>query len=93
MMTMTVTQQSVKLVYFAWVRERIGRAEEHLDVPISVTTVADLVDWLTGLDDRYARAFADRRQIRCAVDKRHAKPDHPIAHAREIAFFPPVTGG
>jgi molybdopterin synthase sulfur carrier subunit len=83
----------MKLVYFAWVRERVGKAEEEIDIPASVRTVSDLIGWLGGRGDEYAYAFEHAKSIRVAVDKRHAKPDAAIAGAREIAFFPPMTGG
>jgi sulfur-carrier protein len=83
----------VKAVYFAWVRERIGTAEEALTPPAEVATVADLIAWLRGRDERYAAAFAHADTIRAAIDRTHVKHDAPIAGAREIAFFPPMTGG
>lgn len=84
---------SVKLVYFAWVRERIGRAEEIRDLPSSVHTVADVVNWLVSEGPEYANAFAQPDVIRAAVDHEHVGPTTPVKGAREIAFFPPVTGG
>ncbi len=83
----------MKLVYFAWVRERIGRAEESLDLPAEVTTVAELMAWLAGRGEEYAHAFENPGIIRAAIDRTHAKPDAAIAGAGEIAFFPPMTGG
>ena len=83
----------MKLVYFAWVRERIGRAEEDLVPPPEVATVADLVGWLSGRGEAYAHAFENPGVVRAAIDKVHAKPESPIADATEIAFFPPMTGG
>ncbi|HKH81532.1 MAG TPA: molybdopterin converting factor subunit 1 [Methylovirgula sp.] len=83
----------MKALYFAWVRERIGLAEEEIAPPASVTTVAELMDWLKGRGENYAAAFANERTIRAALDRRHAKPDAPIAAAKEVAFFPPMTGG
>ncbi|MCJ2071583.1 molybdopterin converting factor subunit 1 [Methylobacterium sp. J-030] len=83
----------MKLVYFAWVRERIGRPEEELTPPATVATVADLVTWLRGRGEEYLHAFADPGVVRAAIDRVHAKPDAAIAGAREIAFFPPMTGG
>lgn len=84
---------SLKLLYFAWVREQVGVGEETVDVPGDVTTVSDLMTWLAGRDDAYAAAFAKADVIRAAVDQEHAQPDATIAGAHEIAFFPPVTGG
>ncbi len=83
----------MKAVYFAWVRERIGLAEEEIDPPASVATVGDLVDWLSRRDERYAHAFENPKVIRAALDRAHVKPDARIAGAREVAFFPPMTGG
>ena len=83
----------MKLVYFAWVRERIGKPEEEIDPPAGVRTVAELVAWLAGRGEEYAYAFENAKAIRAAVDRNHVKPDAPIAGAREIAFFPPMTGG
>ena len=83
----------VKILYFAWVREKTGKAEEVLDLPGDVTTVAELVAWLKGLGPEYAEAFARADVIRAAIDQAHVKPTASLAGAREIAFFPPVTGG
>jgi molybdopterin synthase sulfur carrier subunit len=83
----------MELLYFAWVRERIGKPREHLDVPASVTDVACLLDWLATLSHGHAAALADRSAIRVAVDQDFVGNDAPIAGAREIAIFPPVTGG
>lgn len=83
----------MKLMYFAWVRERVGRAEEEADLPPNLATVADLVGWLRARGPEYERAFQSGSAVRAAIDKRHAKPDAAIAGAREIAFFPPMTGG
>jgi molybdopterin synthase sulfur carrier subunit len=83
----------VKILYFAWVREKTGKAEEILDVPPGVDTVAELVAWLRGRGPEYAEAFARADVIRAAIDRTHVKPTASLAGAREIAFFPPVTGG
>lgn len=85
--------QSIKVSYFAWVRERVGRAEETLEPPAQVRTVADLIDWLSARGEEYAYAFEKAAVIRAALDRKHVKQDTPIAGAREIAFFPPMTGG
>jgi molybdopterin synthase sulfur carrier subunit len=84
---------SVKIRYFAWVREKTGKAEEVLDLPGNVRTVAELVTWLKGLGPEYAEAFARADVIRAAIDQAHVQPTASLAGAREIAFFPPVTGG
>jgi len=83
----------IKIVYFAWVRERIGRTDETLEIPSGVKTVADLLAWLTARGPEYAHAFAKPEVIRTAIDRTHVKQGASIAGAREIAFFPPVTGG
>ncbi|MEH2510644.1 molybdopterin synthase sulfur carrier subunit [Nitrobacteraceae bacterium AZCC 1564] len=83
----------MKVLYFAWVRERVGKAEETIDPPANVRTVADLVEWLVARGEEYANAFASPRMIRAAIDHSHVKPDAVIIGAREIAFFPPMTGG
>jgi molybdopterin synthase sulfur carrier subunit len=83
----------VKLVYFAWVRERIGKTDEDVEVPESIGTVADLVRWLKGRGEEYGYAFENEGVVRAAIDHVHVKPEASIAGAREIAFFPPMTGG
>jgi molybdopterin synthase sulfur carrier subunit len=83
----------VKLLYFAWVRERIGKPEEEIEPPAGVVTVGDLVAWLTGRGEGYAYAFENPKVIRAAIDKSHVRADARIDGAREIAFFPPMTGG
>ena len=83
----------MKLCYFAWVRERIGKTEEQVDLPGNVTTVGELIGWLASRGEEYAHAFENPKVIRAAIDRNHVKPDAQIAGAREIAFFPPMTGG
>jgi sulfur-carrier protein len=83
----------MKVKYFAWVRERIGKAEESIEPPPSVRTVEELIAWLTGRGETYAYAFETPRVIRAAIDHAHVRPDAAISGAREIAFFPPMTGG
>jgi molybdopterin synthase sulfur carrier subunit len=83
----------MKIVYFAWVRERVGKAEEDLTLPADVVTVADLMAWLAGRGEQYAHAFANPKVVRAALDKKHVKPDAALAGVREVAFFPPMTGG
>jgi len=83
----------MRLMYFAWVRERIGKSEEELDPPPGVATVSDLIAWLSGRGEGYAHAFEKPSTVRAALDKVHARPDTPIAGAKEVAFFPPMTGG
>ena len=83
----------MKLLYFAWVRERIGKPEEEIDPPPGVRTVAELVAWLSGRGEEYAYAFENPKVIRAAIDRSHVRPESAIAGAKEIAFFPPMTGG
>jgi len=83
----------VKLLYFAWVREKIGRGSEEVTLPDNVETVADLVAWLKTRGPEFGEAFARPEIVRAALDKSHVKSDAPVLGAREIAFFPPVTGG
>ena len=83
----------MKIKYFAWVRERIGKAEETIEPPSDVKTVDQLIAWLAARGETYAHAFETPRVIRAAVDHAHVKQDAAIAGAREIAFFPPMTGG
>lgn len=82
-----------KFLYFAWVRERIGSHSEELEVPAGVTTVRELLIWLSSRGDEYANALSDRDSLRVALDQTHVEPDAPIAGTREIAIFPPMTGG
>jgi molybdopterin synthase sulfur carrier subunit len=84
---------AIQMLYFAWVRERVGLAEEQVTPPVEVTTVAELVDWLAGQDAGHAAAFAERGRLRAAVDQAFVPFDASIVGAREIAIFPPVTGG
>ncbi len=84
---------TIKLRYFAWVRERVGKAEEDVDVPTTVRTASELMTWLSGRGEEYAHAFANPKIIRVAIDRSHVQPGAPIAKAVEIAFFPPMTGG
>lgn len=83
----------MKLIYFAWVRERVGRESEMVDLPADVGTVADLVRWLKTRGEEYAYAFENEKVVRAAIDRRHVKPNAAIGGASEIAFFPPMTGG
>jgi len=83
----------VKLRYFAWVRERIGKAEEDVELPAEIVTVRDLLHWLKGRDDGYAAALLYPEAIRVAINQEHSDHKERIAGAREIALFPPMTGG
>ena len=83
----------MKILYFARIRQIAGKSSEELDVPASVTTVALLIDHLSARDESVAAALSERRTLRAAVDQNHVALDASIAGAREVAFFPPVTGG
>jgi sulfur-carrier protein len=81
----------ITVLYFAWVRERIGGSREDIDT--NAVTVADLVAQLAAKEDRYAMAFSDLTALRVAVDQVLTTFDAPLAGVREVAFFPPMTGG
>ncbi len=83
----------MKILYFARVRQIVGRAEDRIELPADITTVSGLIDFLSRRDEGCAAAFADRRTLRAAVDKAHVQLDASLLGAREVAFFPPVTGG
>ena len=83
----------MKLLYFAWVRERIGRDAEEIALPADVRTVAALLDWLRSRGGGYTRALEDPSMVRVAVNQEFAAPDHAVADGDEVALFPPVTGG
>ncbi len=82
----------MQVLYFAWLRERVGAASEEVD-PGDAATARDLVARLIAHDERYAAAFCDLTAVRVAIDQEMVDLDSPIAGASEIAFFPPVTGG
>ncbi|MGE7205113.1 molybdopterin converting factor subunit 1 [Sphingomonas sp. NPDC019816] len=81
------------ILYFAWVRERIGQGEEVVTVPSDLATVADLIDWLASRGGGYAEALAEPQRLRAAIDQDFVGIEAPLAGAREVAIFPPVTGG
>ena len=83
----------MKLLYFAWIRERTGHAEETIDLPAGVETVGDLIAWLKTRGEEYAYAFENEKIVRAAIDKTHAPLTASLEGAQEIAFFPPMTGG
>ncbi len=83
----------MKVRYFAWVRERVGKAEEEIEPPGGIATVGELMNWLAGKGEEYAHAFENPQVIRAAIDRSHVRPDTRIDGAAEIAFFPPMTGG
>lgn len=84
---------AVEILYFAWVREAVGHDNETVELPDGVGTVAALIDWLATRGEGYATAFARPERLRAAIDQRFVLADAPIGDAREIALFPPVTGG
>ncbi len=83
----------MKVLYFAWLRQHVGLAEETIDAPATVVTVGDLIGWLRERSPGHHAAFANEASIRIAIDQNFADPSDPIADAAEVAFFPPVTGG
>ena len=83
----------MKLIYFAWLRARIGCAEEEIDLPPGVKDVAGLLDWLRSRGSGYAEAVRDLSVVRVAVNQNYVGLEHPIREGDEIAVFPPVTGG
>jgi molybdopterin synthase sulfur carrier subunit len=83
----------VKLLYFAWVRQMVGRSEEDYALPAKVTTVRALAAHLASRGEGYAQAFANPARLRAAVNQEHAGFDSPVRDEDEVAFFPPVTGG
>ena len=83
----------MRILYFAWVKEKVGVTEEEIQPPAGVVTIAQLIDWLKARGPEFADAFAKSEVIRAAIDRIHVRHDAKIADAREIAFFPPVTGG
>ncbi len=85
--------KKIKVRYFAWVRERIGKAEEEIEAPAAIATVAELMAWLADQGEHYAYAFENPKVIRAAIDRNHVQSEARIEGAGEIAFFPPMTGG
>jgi sulfur-carrier protein len=83
----------MKILYFALLREKVGRAEEDISPPAHIVEVGQLVDWLKTRGPEFERAFADLRAVRVAVNQEHVKLMHPVQPSDEVAFFPPVTGG
>ncbi len=83
----------MKVLYFAWLKEKTGTSEEQLDLPEGVKDVAGLMHWLRDRDEGFASAFSEDALIRVAVNHEHVEQDHVLANGDEVAFFPPVTGG
>jgi len=82
-----------KVLYFAWLRERVGMEEELITLPDGLGTVAELLDWMAGRNDQFAHALENRSVIRVALDQQHVQHDKALGTPREIALFPPMTGG
>jgi molybdopterin synthase sulfur carrier subunit len=89
----TPDTRTLKILYFAWLRERTRVAEEEVSVPGSVASVGALIEWLSERSPGHQAAFANRRTVRCAVNQDFADPATPLSSGDEVAFFPPVTGG
>ncbi|MBN9563646.1 MAG: molybdopterin converting factor subunit 1 [Alphaproteobacteria bacterium] len=89
----TPDTRTLKILYFAWLRERTRVAEEEVSVPGSVASVGALIEWLSARSPGHRAAFANRRTVRCAVNQDFADLATPLASGDEVAFFPPVTGG
>jgi len=83
----------MKLLYFAWIRAKIGVGEEQVTLPPHVVNVGDLLDWLAGRGDNYAAALKERKVVKVAVNQEYVGADHPVKSGDEVALFPPVTGG
>jgi sulfur-carrier protein len=83
----------MKLLYFAWVKEKVGMGAEDVALPPEIATIGELIAWLKTRGPEFANAFARDEVIRAAIDHAHVRHDAMIGKAREIAFFPPVTGG
>jgi molybdopterin synthase sulfur carrier subunit len=83
----------MKILYFAWLRERLDKAEEDVDPPANVVSVGDLIGWLAARDEAAGLALAQRKLIRAAIDAEIVRHDAPIAGASTVALFPPMTGG
>ena len=83
----------MKLLYFAWLRARVGCAEEEVALPPRVHNVAGLLDWLRGRSDRHAEALQNLGLVRVAINQDYVGLSHPVRESDEVALFPPVTGG
>lgn len=83
----------MRLLYFAWLRARVGHAEEVVTLPAEVRDVAGLLEWLRGRGGNYAEALRDLSVVRVAVNQDYVGGDHPVRDGDEVAIFPPVTGG
>ena len=88
-----MADNTIKVLYFSWIRERVGMGDEMLVLPDSVVTVGDLLAWLQGRGEEFAAALEFPEIIRVALDQEHTEHDQPLGSPREIALFPPMTGG
>lgn len=88
-----MTKTAMTVLYFAWLRERVGRSEEQVSPPENIRTVAALIEWLSGQSPGHAAALAHTATIRCAINQDFVDPTAAIKPGDEVAFFPPVTGG
>jgi molybdopterin synthase sulfur carrier subunit len=83
----------MKILYFAWLRSKVGVPTETVELPAEVTTAGALVEWLKTRSPRHAEALANSKVVKVAVNQEHVPYDHPISATDEVALFPPVTGG
>jgi sulfur-carrier protein len=83
----------MKILYFAWLKSKVGIGEEAVTPPADIATVGALLDWLATRGPKHAAALANRSVVRVAVNQEYAGPDHPVTSGDEVALFPPVTGG
>ena len=83
----------MRLLYFAWLKQKIGHSEEEIALPEAVTNVEQLLEWLAQRGDNYHAAFRDPKAVRIAINQEYARPTDPVKEGDEIALFPPVTGG
>jgi len=84
---------TINILYFAWVKDKVGITEETIVPPQDIRTVLELINWLTERSEGHAAAFAKLDIVRAAIDQKHVSFDAMIRNAKEIAFFPPITGG
>jgi molybdopterin converting factor subunit 1 len=83
----------MKILYFAWLRQKTGIDSEEVEIPSHITNVAGLIEWLKERNDNFAEALSDFESIRVAVNQEFAEPDASVAQGDEVAIFPPMTGG
>ncbi len=83
----------MKILYFAWLRERLNKSDEEVTPPSNVKTIAQLIDWLSENDEAFEMAFANRSLIKTALDEEIVEHDTKLGRATTLAFFPPMTGG